>query len=197
MIQFQRANLVGVSAFELSGRLRGRYGTEHHSRTIWPVGSYVMVLPTAEFQLDFGAEARGLIRHVRIGPAAVGYDDPSYLHSVRGFDGIGERPFAPVHLRHRHLSNGDRAFDWVRRTRVGGDSWQASDVPLGEEAERYRVRIVAQGQVVRQVVVQDSSWIYAQADQMVDGLTGEVTIGVAQISAVFGDGVEQRISINV
>ena len=31
---------------------------------------------------------------------------------------------------------------WMRRTRIGGDSWETPDVPLGEDTERYEVDIL-------------------------------------------------------
>jgi hypothetical protein len=39
-------------------------------------------------------------------------------------------------------SAGDLAISWIRRTRLGGDSWDAAEVPLGEETERYEVDIL-------------------------------------------------------
>ncbi len=38
--------------------------------------------------------------------------------------------------------SGDWAVQWVRRTRYGGDSWEGLEVPLGEDAELYRLDIL-------------------------------------------------------
>jgi hypothetical protein len=49
--------------------------------------------------------------------------------------GSGLRPFSPVHLKAvRDQATGDVRLSWIRRTRLGGDSW-AAEVPLGEEVE--------------------------------------------------------------
>ena len=41
-------------------------------------------------------------------------------------------------------------FAWLRRGRVDADLWQEGDIPLSEAVERYRVRILAQGEVLRE-----------------------------------------------
>ena len=52
-------------------------------------------------QIELAASERDLARHYRIGPSQRGYDDPSYLHRVEAFAGIGLRPLSPAHLRGR------------------------------------------------------------------------------------------------
>ncbi|MGI8724526.1 MAG: hypothetical protein ACR2J1_04025 [Methyloceanibacter sp.] len=48
------------------------------------------------------------------------------------------RPLSPVHLRgKRDPSTTDCTFLWMRRTRIGGDSWQSVEVPLGEDVEAW------------------------------------------------------------
>ena len=44
--------------------------------------------------------------------------------------------------------NGQITLSWIRRTRIGGDSWAGLDVPLGEEIERYRVQLWKEGVVI-------------------------------------------------
>jgi hypothetical protein len=144
-------------------------------------------------QIALDASARRLARHYRIGPAQRSYDDPSYQHRVEAFDGIGLRPLAPVHLRETVAA--DRTYGWVRRTRIGGDSWEFEEVPLGEAFERYRVRVLQGGAVVREAEVAGPEWVYAAGAIAADGLSGAAEISVAQISDIYGAGAARRLGV--
>jgi hypothetical protein len=122
-------------------------------------------------------------------------DDPSFQHRVEAFQGIGLRPYAPVHLRARQVG-GDLAVTWVRRTRIDGDRWTGGEVPLGEEEEAYVLRVIVGGAIRREVSVNAPHWIYPAAMRAADGATGGAVLAVAQISAQFGAGPFQEIVIN-
>ena len=77
------------------------------------------------------------------------------------------KPLSPVHVTARREAGGIR-IRWMRRTRVGGDGWDAADVPLGEEAERYEVEILGNGAVMRSLAVSDPAVFYAAAQEMAD-----------------------------
>jgi len=105
------------------------------------------------------------------------------------------RPYSPVHLR-TVQSSGDTLLGWTRRTRVDGDTWEVSDVPLGEEAETYTVRVQKAGDLVREVVVSDPSWTYSQTMREGDGVFGAFELAVAQNSARFGPGPFRFVSVS-
>ena len=196
LFQFTDAVLVGPDTWEISGRLRGQAGSDALPSTDWPAGSIFVLLDGAVEQVALDEAARGLARHWRIGPAGRPPDDPSYLHLVAAFDGIGLRPLAPVHLRARREGTGDLAVSWIRRTRIDGDSWQSVEVPLGEESESYLVRVMQAGAVVREETASTPAWRYAAADQAADGVVAPYRIEVAQISARFGPGLFRKVEIN-
>lgn len=195
VFQFANATLVGPSTYELSLRLRGQAGTDGLVAS-WPIGSRFVLINEALRQIDIAQSARGLARHYRIGPSQRPYDDPSYTHVVEAFDGIGLRSYAPAHLRASHLASGDTSVSWIRRTRTDGDSWQSTEVPLGEASENYLVQVVQGGSVLREDYVTSPSWTYAASQKTADGLTGLYTIQVAQMSDSFGAGLFKRIEIN-
>jgi hypothetical protein len=126
-------------------------------------------------------------RHWRIGPAGRPYDDPSYQHRVLAFAGEGLRPYRPCHLRLAEADGGLHAR-WIRRTRIDGDGWEAPEVPLGEEAERYLVRVTASGAVLREAQTEAPEWIYPADQRAADAGAGPRRIEVAQISARYGPG---------
>ncbi len=195
VFQFTDAVLVSPGVYDISGRLRGQAGSDALAGAVWPTGSVFVLLNGAVAQIALSVASRGLARHYRIGPAARAFDDPSYVHLVEAFDGIGLRPLSPVHLRARRAGSGDLAISWVRRTRIDGDSWQSVDVPLGEDSESYQVEVVLGGSVVRQATVSAPAWTYSAAQQAADGVSSPYAIQVAQISARFGPGIFRKVDL--
>lgn len=195
VFQFSEARLVGEDTYELTMFLRGQSGTDAIMPDAWPQGSLVVLLDGTAQQIVLPASARDLARHYRIGPAGRAYTDPSYAHVVAAFKGVGLRPYAPCHLRHAAQGD-DHVFEWVRRTRVDGDSWSSTEVPLGETEERYLVRVLGPDDgVVREVTVTSPKWVYVQADRIADETTGIYTLSVAQVSDRFGPGPFAVITI--
>jgi hypothetical protein len=195
VFQFARADLVGPRTYDISRRLRGQLGTDCAVAQEWPVGSYVVLLNEALAQLDLSPDERGLARHYRIGTAARGVDDRNTIHRVEAFAGIGLRSYAPVHLRSAVLADGSVAVTWVRRTRIEGDSWEAPEVPLGEDREAYLVRVMVDEEIRRETVVSEPAWTYAASVQATDGALAGFELQIAQISDRFGPGAFARLSV--
>ncbi|QBY02606.1 hypothetical protein E2K80_03140 [Rhodophyticola sp. CCM32] len=195
VMQFANAVLVGPGLWEISMRLRGQAGSDGIMPDIWPPGSLFVLLDGGPEQIDLALSARGLARYYRIGPARRPLDDASYEERHLAFDGVGLRPYAPAHLRARA---GAAALDlsWVRRTRIDGDSWQGTEVPLGEESEAYLVQIRDASGLKREVTVSAPAWSYSDAALASDGTTTPYSIDVAQISGRFGPGPFTRIMID-
>jgi len=197
VFQFTSATLVAERTYDLGGRLRGQAGTDGIMPDVWPTGSVLVILNSALQQIDLAQSERGLARHYRIGPAQRSFDDPSYTHLIEAFDGIGLRPYAPVHLRAVTDVGGDLSVSWIRRTREDGDSWQSAEVPLAEESEQYLVRVFADQSLVREASVTSPLFGYSAAARTADGIVGPYEIAVAQVSDRFGPGPFRRIMINV
>lgn len=197
VIQFRQAVLESPGTYRLSGLLRGQAGTEWVQPQVWPEGTDFVLLNRAVGQIGVAAASRGLDRHYRIGSASKPYDDPSYLHEVHAFDGVGLRPYAPVHMKARRDAAGEIVLDWIRRTRIEGDSWMGADPPLGEEREAYHLRVLdAAGRELRAFSPAEPKQAYSVPHQQQDGASGPLTFEVAQISARFGPGPYQRITFD-
>lgn len=191
LFQFRDAALVDRDTYRLYHRLRGQLGTEAEAAQGWPEGSYVVRLDGTPKQIGLRLHELQQAKHYRIGPAGRPVEDPAYQHAVIAFDGIGLRPYAPVHLR-AEWRGGDLHVHWVRRSRTGRDVWtaeQPAEQPLGEERERYLVRVLQAGAVLREAEVDRPEWIYASA------ASGALELRVAQISAQVGPGREARLRV--
>lgn len=193
LVQFRDATLVDTDTYLLSSLLRGQLGTE--TQSAWPEGSYLVRLDGSAQQIELPETRRGLSRYYRIGPADRPIDDPSYGAAQLSFDGLGLRPLSPVHLCLSGTAGTDRLFSWVRRSRIDADTWEGEDVPLGEESERYLVRVFQGNNLLREEAVTSPTWAYSTAAQAADGVSGGFEVAVAQISARFGAGRFARLTV--
>jgi hypothetical protein len=105
-----------------------------------------------------------------------------------------------VHLSAvRDTGSGDIAIRWIRQTRIGGDSWDTVEVPLGEASEAYVVAIREGSTTLRTFAPATPEVIYPAADQMADfgTLPTEISIAVSQVSATEGPGLTASTAVNV
>lgn len=193
LLQFQTATLVSASTYDLSVLLRGQSGTEGAMRDPVAAGARFILLDEAVTAVDMSQDDVGLLFNWRYGPIDEAIDDLSYRTEAHAFAGRGLRPLRPVHLQgKRDPATGDWTFIWVRRTRSDGDSWESTEVPLGEEAELYQLEILdgLGGTVLRTVHLTEPSFLYTAAMQTADFGSPQwnVPIRVTQVSVAFGAG---------
>lgn len=194
VLQFATATPNGARSWVLTDLLRGQKGSEHAMRDPVPAGARLVVLDAATVgQLSIPSALLGLPLNWRIGGADRGVADPGATQTTLTLEGRGRRPLAPVHLRARWQPDGAIGLSWIRRTRIGGDNWGATDVPIGEEFERYEIDILAAAgpAVKRTVAVDEPRWAYSTTDQTADfgASVGSIRFRVCQMSASFGRGM--------
>ena len=196
LLQFRYAELQPDGTYLLSGFHRGMFGTEPLIADPAPAGSTLVLLEDEKFQVELGQSSIGLERHYRIGPSEDDQSDPSFAHAVFTWKGTPYRPYAPAHVQAEEAANGDLSVSWFRRNRHDPDHWpDGGGIEDDFLVERYRVRVLdSGGAVVREVQVGAPAWIYDAAARAADGLSGAVTIAVAQISQVFGPGFEGKVT---
>jgi hypothetical protein len=191
VIQFATATLIGPGSYRLSGLLRGQAGSEPHMAEMLSVGARFVLLDRGVIPVELTLDEVGLVYNWKAGPALYDIGHRSYRSYSRAFTGLGLKPLAPVHVRSERLTGGDVALRWVRRTRSGGDSWQAPEVPLGEDIEAYEVDILsAAGAVLRTLTCAGPAVVYTAAEQLADfgALPGQLALTVQQLSGSIGRG---------
>ncbi|MCA8887917.1 MAG: hypothetical protein KDA46_03740, partial [Parvularculaceae bacterium] len=155
-----------------------------------PAGARFVLITPSVAQAGLPFDLRGLAFDWSAGPA----DDPpsadtfstkTFVATARGL-----APLSPVHARARVTAGGDIALTWVRRTRLGGDSWAGEDAPLGEAYERYRVEIYNGAALVRTAETTAPAFIYDAAMIAADfaGPRPPLTARIAQLSDLVGPG---------
>lgn len=195
VFQFSQANVVGTNTFEISLRLRGQAGSDAIMPDSWPAGSLFVLLDGTPEQIALASSARGVTQHFRYGPGTRALGDPSYQYRTDAFSGVGLRPLSVAHLKAEPSGN-NLDLSWIRRTRIGGDSWDGFDVPLSESSERYLITVFKNGTQIRQTDVTNPDWTYSSSMQSADG-PGEVRIDVAQISDIYGAGAVKSVLVTL
>lgn len=191
ILQFTTAELIAPGRYRLSRILRGQRGTEHEIAE-HPAGSrFVLLDPSRQPRPTFSVARIGTSVGWRVAPGPQGPSGDLAQEITFTNTGRGLRPFSPVHLRAvREQPSGDVRLSWIRRTRLGGDSWVA-DVPLGEEVEDYAVTIMNGATKVRSIRAGAPEALYTAVEQTADfgALPSSLTWTVAQVSRVYGAGV--------
>ncbi len=188
VIQFANAVLVAPGIYDLTTRLRGQAGSDAVMPSVWPAGSQFVLINAALSQVNLVPSAQGLSRHYRVGRREAGYHNAEVVHRELSFSSNGLRPYAVAHLRAK-TGLGGTGITWVRRTRIGGDSWEGIEVPLSETSEAYTLRITSgAGALLREVFCAVPTFTYSAAMQAADAAVGAVQIAVAQRSDSFGNG---------
>ncbi len=189
LLQFRDVALTGAGAYRLSRLLRGQGGTDGAMVGSLPAGARFVLIDGSLTRLPLSRDDLGLPLNWRFGPANKPYTDATYRIERHSFIGVAQRPYSPVRIRARRVG-GDVLVSWVRRTRIGGDTWLPADVPLGETSEAWRIDVMDGATVKRSLSAATTSVAYTAAEQIADwGATpATVTIRIAQISLLYGPG---------
>jgi len=201
VLQYRDAELVGERTYRLSVFLRGQLGTEDAVAAGAIAGAPVALLDGSLATLPTSLDALGLERRYRVGPLGEGIGGRNVVTFSFTPGGRGLAPYAPVHGAARlRPSDGALLISWIRRTRIGGDAWpNGGDVPLGEDAELYRLEILDGSAAVRAVETAAPFFDYALADQIADfgAVPRRLSFRVAQIAPGYGPGVPYEVTVDV
>ena len=197
VIQFLTATLTAPSTYQLSGLLRGQAGTDAAIASLIPAGAPFVLLDAALAVIDLTPAQTGLATYWRSGPSSRGIGDATYATQVHAFAALGLRPLSPVRLKSSRAANGDLSLNWIRRTRIGGDSWDLPDVPLSEASESYQVQILSGPAVVRTFTTAAPALTYLATDQATDfgTIPAHVSLRIAQVSQAYGPGAALNATV--
>jgi GTA TIM-barrel-like domain/Putative phage tail protein len=198
IIQFKNAELVAANTYRLSGFLRGQAGSEFEMLASRAAGQNFVLLNAATVQPELSLAEASLANTWRLGPAQLDHGHASYLEFSYAGALRALRPLRPTQLKSFTDAAGIH-LSWIRRTRVDGDSWDLSEVPLGEDTELYKLDILDGTTTRRSVMLTTPSYLYSTADITADFGTSpsSLSLRVAQVSAAYGVGTTYERTLNV
>jgi hypothetical protein len=165
VVGFQHAEEVSAGQWELSGLLRGLFGTEDATAAGAAADMPFVVLDDAVRNLGLTASEAGLTLNWLAEATGAGGGRAGPLAFAGGTR--VETPFAPVHLDAERMDEGIR-LTWVRRSRRDADGWEGEDAPLDEDVEAYQVEILDGADAVRRISVAAPEMLYADAMEIAD-----------------------------
>lgn len=189
VIQFATATLVGDKKYAVTNMIRGALGTEFAMRDPVAADALVVLLePSTLSALGVTNELAAVSLNYKWGPSRYVYTDPSYQTGQRYGKKAGLRPYSPADLYMTRKADGALVVNWKRRTRFGGDNWEASEIPLNEEYEKYRIKIYNGVTLLRTIEQTTASYEYSAANQTTDfgGLQLNLKVSVEQFGPAYG-----------
>lgn len=133
LVQFLRAEPLGVGRWRLAGLLRGRGGTEPAAALGHAAGTAVILLDDSLIPID--PVLVPPLANSRIAAMSTGDAEP--VIALLANAGLSRRPLCPVHPRAVQAADGTTTYRWTRRAR-GQYRWEDGvEVPLVEEREAY------------------------------------------------------------
>jgi len=195
IVQAKNCVLTGTNTYALSGMLRGCHGTDWGQSTHVAGETVVLLDPATINLLSAPSGEYNLPRYykaVTFGQMITDADAFVFTNTA-----VSKKCYAPVHLGWGRDAAGNITLQWVRRTRIGGNWVDYSDVPLGETTEAYAIDIYAVGgtTVLRTLTATTNTVNYTAAQQTTDfGFTGAFDFTVQQIGAT-GRGYAARLTV--
>ncbi|MEL6435753.1 MAG: glycoside hydrolase/phage tail family protein [Pseudomonadota bacterium] len=197
IIAFANAEEMAPNRWRLTGLLRGLGGTEHLTSLGAETGSKFVLLDDRVVSAGLTAGEVGMDIHWRVGEANRPFTDRYFKTTVLSGGMVASRPLAPVHVAGAMSDDGALTCTWIRRTRSGGDSWAAIEVPLGEDVERYRITLAA---ATGETATTESSEARLSLDANALTALGlplnqALTASIAQVSLTVGAGTTTQTTI--
>jgi len=196
LLQFEIAELVGDDLWRLAGLLRGQQGTEEATAAGAEAGAVVVLLDAGPARVGSPLAERGLPLIWRAGPVGGPAGGAGVSEIAFAASGLHHRPWSPAHMRVRARQDGGFDLGWVARSRVDGDRWDGGEASA--DPIRFRVRVVAGGQIVRTLTVDGNAALYPSSDVAADfpeGPGADATVAVAQWGDGYGWGAEAKAAL--
>jgi hypothetical protein len=192
VFQAMQADLIAANTYRLSGLVRGQLGSEPEAEAGAQIGARIVLLDRSVVELEGAEVLAGLARNWLIGPTrdtlgSFTYTRLDYAPGLRGY-----RPYRPTGLAAEQMASGNLSISWIRRDRLAGEGWDATDIVMSEASEFYRVEVLASGALLHS---QDVASAQLTVPQSALGGQQPDEIRVAQVSDRFGPGPVATLDI--
>jgi hypothetical protein len=183
LIQFGSAVQTGARSYRLSRLLRGRRGTE------WAIAGHGVGEPLLMIDQDrlAAVPAEAVHAGTPLSMLAIGIGDAVPAEAALTVTGEALIPLPPVHVAQEADGAGGVSVRWTRRSRGGWRWMDGVDAPLGEESERYALRLMDGGVEVRRAETGAPLWTYDAAMAVADaaaGHGGPLSLEIRQVGAL-------------
>ena len=200
IIAAQNVTAESDGSLTLTDLLRGRFGTEW-AMTLHSTYDEIVLLDTSALKfVDMNTSDIGLSKVYRAVTSGRTFDTAS--DETQAYRGVNFKPLAPVYLKgSRHPTTNGWNFEWIRRTRIGGEWRDGMDAMLGETSEAWDVEIWDATYTTRKRTLSGltaAAGSYSSVDQLTDfgSIQSALYLKIYQLSATVGRGYPLMASIS-
>jgi bifunctional DNase/RNase len=175
IIQFANAKLLADHHYELSGIIRGCFGTEIYMHDHIEGERFILLDRNL---IEIPASLNEMVRYKIVNQEI----DHIYL-------GSNLKPHKVVNIRVKKNDRGDLLISWSRRSRINCNNWD-NEVPLLETIEKYEVDILKNNLIIRTIYNNEPFLTYSKDQISLDfnNHLGDFSFIVYQKSDLVGRG---------
>lgn len=187
IIKFQNATLVDDNTYEISGIVRGRFGTENKIDSHTAGTRFVLLdekLTKISLPLNYLSQDLSF--------KAVSYGSLTDNAETKTVTITGQnlKPYSVVNAVAVQDGSNDITINFDRRSRVFS-GWNVPNPPLAEQQEKYEIDVInSNEEIVRTIETSSSLAIYTEAQQVEDFSSeiSDIKANIYQISDLVGRG---------
>lgn len=195
IIYFQFVEMIDFDLYKISHFRWGVLGSGGICGEKIHAGSDLVILDNSVVQLNIDKSALGEDINLILSHEEMIGSIRNQLEVTTSLKSNSEEPIAPCHLKLKvDTKTEDIHITWIRSTRVRAEEWSQGENVLGEVKELYKVEIVHDEEVIREILSDIESTKYNRSDQIVDGNYNEFVIRVSQFSNEVGFGRKSEVN---
>lgn len=191
MIQFMNAELKGTNQYELTGLMRGRFGTEQAQKIHQLNDLFIL------FNFNDGSIKRinkddymiGVQKYYKAVTMGKNVDDVTAFDFIN--NAVGKKPYSVVNVESGRNAIGDLFLQWEKRIRGQVIFGNTLD-PVDPDGDSYEVDILNNGQVVRTLKTNNLNITYTNDLQIIDfgSVQSSIAVKIYKMSPIVGRGFE-------
>jgi hypothetical protein len=193
--KYETATLIDAdtNTYELSGFLRGLYGTEYMTGVHLSGDTFVLLRDLSQLTLFNHVYGSTLFSKTMSG----GQDDSSVQYRDVAYSGVNYKPYSCCNATASRNGSGDITVEWMYRARYDNGWEDGGDVAISDFPEAYDIDVMDGATVVRTIDAGSTTFTYLGSAQTTDfgSLQPSITFRIYQLSAEVGRGTVYEVTL--
>lgn len=196
IVRFQNATLNANGSYNVSGFVRGEFGTEWASG-LHQDGDYFVYLADTDNALILAS-----LDMINLSMPYAAVTSGAYTFSpitqTFAYQGVNLEPLSPVYAKGTRDGSGNLSATFTRRSRFRSNWWTTGvEAQVGEATQSYEIDVMNGSNVVRTITSTTPAFTYSAANQTTDfgSPQSAIVFRIYQISDAVGRGYKLEVSL--
>lgn len=196
IVRFQNATLNANGSYNVSGFVRGEFGTEWASG-MHQDGDYFVYLADTDNALILAS-----LDMINLSMPYAAVTSGAYTFSpitqTFAYQGVNLEPLSPVYAKGTRDGSGNLSATFTRRSRFRSNWWSTGvEAQVGEATQSYEIDVMNGSTVVRTIASSTPAFTYSAANQTTDfgSPQSAIVFRIYQISDAVGRGYKLEVSL--